>query len=152
MDPDLALMASGTLARRIDGTLWASKLGASLLAIFGGLALLLAAVGIYGVMSYAVSQRSHEIGIRLALGARPGDVLLLILGQGMLVVSIGVAAGLALAVVATRVVAQLLFVSPTDPVVYAGTALVLAATGLLANLLPARRATAVDPQSALRYD
>jgi len=152
MDPELALTGSGTLIRRIDGSLWASKLGASMLAIFGVLALVLAAVGIYGVMSYAVSQRSHEIGIRLALGARPRDVLGLILGQGMLVVGVGVVAGLALASAATRVVAQLLFVSPSDPFVYASTAVVLAATGLLANMLPAWRAAAVDPQTALRYD
>jgi len=123
-----------------------------LLGIFATLALVLAAVGIYGVMSYSVAQRTREIGIRLALGAQRNDVLKMTMGQGLKLVSVGVGIGLAAAFVLTRVMASLLFgVSATDPITFATISLVLMSVALLASYLPALRATKVDPMVALHY-
>ncbi|MFY9551932.1 MAG: FtsX-like permease family protein, partial [Thermoanaerobaculia bacterium] len=124
-----------------------------LLAAFAAAASLLAAVGIYGVMSYAVSKRSREIGVRMALGANRRDVVRLVVGQGMAVAVTGAAAGLVAALLLTRLMASLLYgVPPTDSVTYAGVALTLLAIALLASYLPARRAARIDPAAALRAE
>ncbi|MGB9179654.1 MAG: FtsX-like permease family protein, partial [Pyrinomonadaceae bacterium] len=121
--------------------------------LFAALALTLASVGIYGVMAYSVSQRTHEIGIRLALGAQSSDVLKMIVGQGMALAAIGIVIGLAVALTLTRLLSSLLFgVSATDPVTFTGIALLLACVAFLASYIPARKATKVDPMVALRYE
>ncbi len=151
LDKQLPLVGVQTIAQRLHGGLWAPRAGAALLGVFGLLALVLAAIGIYGVMSFAVAQRAREIGIRMALGARRNDVLALVLRQGMAVVGLGLAAGLLAAFALTRFAASLLFgVSPTDPVAFGATSLLLAGVALAANLVPARRATAVDPVTVLK--
>jgi putative ABC transport system permease protein len=123
-----------------------------LLGIFAGLALLLAAVGIYGVLSYSVAQRTHEIGIRMALGAQRRDVLKLTVGQGLRLVFVGLVIGLIAAFVLTRVMSSLLFgVSATDPTTFVAISLILIGVALLASYIPALRATKIEPMVALRY-
>jgi putative ABC transport system permease protein len=124
-----------------------------LLASFAGLALVLAAVGIYGVMSQLVQQSTHEIGVRMALGAAPGAVLGMVLRNAMLMAIAGIAAGGVAAMFATRFLASMLFgVAATDPITFAAVAAMLSAVALLASYLPARRATRVDPMVVLRYE
>jgi predicted permease len=153
LDKQLPWTAPATLRQVLHDDLWAPRLGAGLLGLFGGLALLLSTVGIYGVMSFSVAQRAREIGVRMALGARSREVVTLILYQGMAIVGLGLAAGLVAAFFLTRLAATLLFgISPTDPLVFAVTALVLAAVALIATLVPASRATTVDPILVLRQE
>jgi len=124
-----------------------------LLGLFAALALILAAVGIYGAMAYAVNQRRHEIGIRIALGARRSDVLRIVLGDGAKIALFGITSGIAGALVLTRLMASLLFeVKPTDPATFARVAILLALVALAACYIPARRAMRVDPMVALRYE
>jgi putative ABC transport system permease protein len=124
-----------------------------LLTIFAGLAMLLATIGIYGVMSYSVAQRTHEIGLRMALGAGRGEILRLILRQGMKLTAIGILAGFAAAFGATRVLNAMLYgISATDPWTFVAMAVMLAAVAAIACYIPARRAMHVDPLVALRYE
>ena len=126
---------------------------ALLLGLFAALALVLACVGLYGVISYSVAQRTHEIGVRMALGARPGDVLKLVLRQGMGLTIVGLVVGIAIGSVATRVLSDMLFgVTPRDPLTFVGVPALLLLVAFLACYIPARRATRIDPLVALRWE
>lgn len=153
VDRQQPVYAVTTMKQIIAASIAERRFHLTLLGIFAGVALVLATVGIYGVMSYAVTQRTPEIGIRLALGAQASDVLKLVIGRGLLLTVIGVGIGLAAAFALTRLMSGLLFgVSPTDPMTFTGIALLLTLVSLLACYLPARRATKVDPMVALRYE
>lgn len=142
-----------TMEQRMATSIAARQFSMFLLAVFSGLALLLAAIGIYGVISYSVLQRSHEIGIRMALGAGKADVLKMVVGQGMLLAVLGVAVGLILAFVLSRFLASMVFgVSALDPATFMGVTLLLSAVAFLATYIPAKRATRIDPMIALRYE
>ncbi len=143
----------GSFTRVIAASLQARRFHLALVSVFGGTALLLAMAGIYGVMACAVARRRREIGVRMALGARSGDVLRLVVGQGMATAAVGVAIGLGGALALTRVMRSLLFgVSASDPLTFAGVAALLALVALLACYLPARRAAGADPVTALRSE
>jgi len=143
----------GAIPQLVDATLEQPRFQTLLLGLFSGLALTLAAVGIYGVISYSVIQRTHEIGIRMSLGAQPSQVLRLVMGQGAKLALAGIVVGIAAALALTRLMRSLLFeVSPADPLTFAGIAVLLVAVALAACYIPARRAMRVDPMTALRYE
>jgi len=155
IDPDLPILGiapfSDLVEKSID--LWIVRIGAVLFGVFGGIALLLAVVGVYGVKAYAVACRTREIGIRMALGAHRRDVFVLIMRQGAMQTALAVAVGLLLSLAAGRILAQILYeVSPNDPFALVIASVILAAAALLACFLPARRATLVDPIQALRTE
>jgi predicted permease len=153
LDQDLPVFEVRSIDQLMSSAIAQQRLVLVLLLGFAGLALLLAGVGIYGVIAYSVSQRTHEIGIRIALGAQTSNVLRMVIKQGMKLAFAGVAIGLAAALALTRLMKSLLFgVSATDPLTFAGVALLLVAVALLACWIPARRATKVDPLVALRYE
>ncbi|MFL6276649.1 MAG: ABC transporter permease [Blastocatellia bacterium] len=153
MDAGLPVSNVVSMEQVIADTLWQPRFNLQLIGVFAGVALLLAAIGLYGVMSYSVAQRTQEIGLRMALGAQGRDVLKMVVGQGMRLALLGVTLGLIASAALTRVMTGLLFgVSATDPTTFAGVALILALVALGACFVPARRATRVDPMVALRYE
>ena len=153
IDPQLPLYAVQTLQKHIDGGTFAQRAAASMLTLFGALALLLAAVGTYGVVAYNVSQRTREMGIRMALGAEPRHIMRLILGNGALMAGLGAILGLAGALVVARLLAPLLIgVSATDYAALAGAVMILTLSAIAACYLPARKAMRIDPNVALRHE
>jgi putative ABC transport system permease protein len=153
VDKDLGITRLATLEQLLGNSLAQSRSVMTLLAAFAALALALAAIGIYSVLAYSVTQRAQEIGIRLALGAQRSDVVRLIVGQGLKLIGLGVALGLSAAFGLTHLMRDLLFgISATDPIIFTAVPLLLAAVALLACYVPARRATRVDPLAALRYE
>jgi predicted permease len=153
LDPNLALYDLETMKQLMLLPLFPAHAAGLVLGVFGGMALLLATMGLYGVMSYLVAQRTREVGIRMALGARRTHVFRLVLGNGMKLTFAGVAIGLAGGLTVTRLLATLLYgIQPTDFVTFAGVSLLLAGVAFLASYIPARRATRVDPVVALRHE
>jgi len=153
LDKNLAFTNGQTVQEIIGQGLWAARMGAALLGLFGVLALILASIGIYGVLAYSVTQRTSEIGLRMALGAQPHEVLRLVLRQGMLLALIGALVGVLVALPVARMASGLLYgVSATDPLTYVAITLLLMGVALLACYLPARRATRIDPLVALRVE
>jgi predicted permease len=153
LEKNLPLGNPELMSARVRDSLYAARMGALLLVVFGGLALVLASIGLYGVMSFTVSRRTRELGIRVALGARPGNVFQLVLRQGMTLVIVGLVIGLVVAWMVTRLLASFLYdVSTTDALTFTIIPVLLAAVALLACYVPARRATKVDPLIALRYE
>jgi ABC-type antimicrobial peptide transport system permease subunit len=151
MEPALLIDRVQTMTERIGESVGTRRLNLALFGMFAGLALALASVGLYGVVAYTAGQRTREFGIRMALGAQPGDVLRLVLAQGLKLAAIGVAVGVAGALAVSRLLVTLLFgIQPTDPVTIAAVALFLAAIALVACWIPACRATRIAPLAALR--
>ncbi len=153
LDPLLPLTRTITMEQRLSDSLARRRLSMQLMLLFGLAALLLAATGLYGVLSYVVDRRRREMGIRVALGARPRQVIELVATQGLLPVALGIAVGLGAAIAATRLLRAGLFeISPSDPVVYASVTALLVLTAIAASAIPARRAATVDPVIALREE
>jgi predicted lysophospholipase L1 biosynthesis ABC-type transport system permease subunit len=153
IDPNLPVLRIDTLEQQLDDVLAQERLMATLSAFYGGLATVLACLGLYGVISHRVLRRTNEIGIRMALGARRGDVLKMVLRESLALVVAGTVLGVPVALLATRLIANRLFgVSAGDPVTIGGVVLLMSAVAALAGFLPARRAARVDPLVALRHD
>jgi ABC-type antimicrobial peptide transport system permease subunit len=153
VDKDLPVLEVRTQSQQIDATLANERVFATLTTGFGVLALILASIGIYGVMAYTVSRRTNEIGIRMALGARSSAVLTMILREALVLTLLGVVVGLAAAAGVTRLTTSMLYgLKPTDPITFAGAAMLLVIIALAAGFTPARRAAGVDPMQALRHE
>ncbi|MBI3667428.1 MAG: FtsX-like permease family protein [Acidobacteria bacterium] len=153
VDPNQPIDNVRTMEQVVSQSVARRRFQMLLLGLFATVALVLTMVGLYGVISYSVSQRTHEIGIRMALGAQQGDVLRMVVGQGLRLAMFGLGAGLAAALLLTRVLSSMLYgVSPTDPATFAGVSFLLAVVALAASYFPARRATKVDPMVALRHE
>jgi putative ABC transport system permease protein len=153
LDAGLPIYDLRSMTERLRESMWARRAYSWLFGVFAMVAVVLAAAGVYGVISYAVSRRTHEIGIRMALGAGPAKLLRSVLGHGMVLVAIGIAAGLAATLFVAHYLETLLFgVSPHDPLIYLAVILGVTAICLLANFVPARRAASVDPMQALRTE
>ena len=151
LDPTLAPYAADRLQEQVDGRGYTQRLAATLLAIFGGMALFLAAIGLYGVMSYSVSQSTRELGVRMALGAEAKDLLRLVISRGLRLTIAGIVIGATAALVLTRLMGNLLYkVSPRDPLAFGSAFVVMTIASLAACFLPAWRATRTDPVRALR--
>jgi predicted permease len=151
IDSDVPLTNPASMSAVLDQSLWFARLGAILLAVLGALALVLASIGLYGVISYSVGQRQREIGLRMALGASQSAVLYQVLRQALTLVAVGLAVGLVAAIFVSRGVSTLLYgVSTNDPVTFLGVSVLLMAVGLVASFVPAFRASRVDPLVALR--
>ena len=153
LEPGLVFVQSGTMERTFASTLLPARIGAALAAGFGGLGTLLAAIGLYGVMAFVVAQRTREIGIRLALGARPGAVVRMILLRAFVVVGVGGVLGIVAASLAARLLGGVLFgIGGADPVAWSAAIGIVITAAALASALPALRATRVDPARTLRAD
>jgi predicted permease len=152
LDPDLVFVDTGSFQDMADVRLFPIRAGAWLMGIFGGLALILASVGLYGVIGYSVSRRTREMGIRKALGAEERSMVVMVLRQGMAMVAVGFVVGAGLAALSAQVLSSVLFVSPFDPASFLLTLLILGGTAALANFIPAHRASRVDPAMALRSE
>jgi putative ABC transport system permease protein len=153
IDPNQPLAKVRTMEENMAGTAAQSRFRTWLIGIFAALALALAGIGVYGVMSYSVTQRTSEIGIRVTLGAQPGDVFRIVVGEGLRLALVGVGCGVIAALALTRVLQSFLYgVSAYDPITFVSVALLLTLVGLAASFFPARRATRVDPMVALRYE
>jgi ABC-type antimicrobial peptide transport system permease subunit len=153
VDSDVVVYDVRTMQERLHNSLARQRFSTTMLGAFAAFALLLAAVGVYGVMSYLVSQSTHDIGVRIALGAQPGNIVGLVVRQGMEIAAIGIVGGLIGALLLTRLMGSLLFgVTATDTVTFSAVVLILAAVAFSATVIPARRATRVDPMAALREE
>jgi len=153
VDPDQPVYQVKTMDEYLGESMAQRRLSTVLLGVFAALALILAALGVYGMMSYLVSQRTREIGVRMALGARQLDILTLVVRHGMWLSILGIAVGVAAALLLTRIMTSSLYgISASDPLTYVGISALLALIALLACLIPARRALKVDPIIALRYE
>jgi putative ABC transport system permease protein len=153
VDPDQPVSNIRTMEQILDSEVSDRRVQTALLAAFAGLALLLSTVGMYGVLSYTVAQRTGEIGLRMALGARQPDILRMVVGRGVLMVGLGIAMGTAAAFGLTRALSSLLFgVTAADPATFAVVAILLLLIGLIASYIPARRAAALDPMIAIQHE
>jgi putative ABC transport system permease protein len=153
INPELPVFGAATLTDVVSGSLSQRRFSMEMVLLFALTALLLAGLGIYGTISYLVSERTHEIGIRLALGAKRGEIMRMILRQGLALALVGAALGLISALLVSHLMAGLLFgVTPTDPLTFVGVTLVLTAVALAASYIPALRAMRVNPLVALRYE